>query len=54
VESTAEFLLAASHLAIVPLVIEATQVKNTVKHENLYFESGSMPEGAGITRRDFG
>ena len=52
-ESPAEFLLAASHLAIIPLVIEATQVENTVKYENLYFEGGSMPECAGIARRDF-
>jgi hypothetical protein len=54
VQDAAELLLAASHLAIITFVIESIEVENSVKHKDLYFQSGSMPEGAGVTRRNFG
>jgi hypothetical protein len=42
------------HLAIIPLMIEARQVKNPMQHKNLYFRSYRVPQAAGILSRHVG
>jgi hypothetical protein len=38
----------ASHLAIIPLVIEARQMENSVQHENFYLRSQRVTQAGGI------